>query len=301
MDAPFVSIGTELKQQIETKLAANDPPAPQAAPVEAPVEAPAPKVDDYERRMQKVLSQAQRVQAEKQAFAAEQARFKADMDELAQYRELKARAKDDPVSVAETFGYKPDEYATLLMEKGSLTPERRKILEQQKELQDLKSWRQQQEQQQQQAQVQQLYNSVQHEMASFVAEHAEQYDLVHRTRSYDRVLKEVQTQYQHAIALGEEIQDPWEFMPSALQKVEKELEDFYAPVVESPKFRSKLAPQAAEPRAPGAPLAQPAVRKPLGTINSKMRAESVPPKELSEAERLQKAGEALLNQMYGRR
>lgn len=313
MNDPFVSVGQQLKDEMSarfepikvevpqpnTGFAAQDNPQPEAP---APVNPNAAQIkDDFEKRMSKVMSQAQKVQADRQQVAAERQQHAADLAELARYRELKARAKEDPVAWAEEGGYQPDQYAAQLIEKGSLTPERRKILEQQQELQELKSWRQSQEAQQAQAQTQQHYSTVRSQLASFGQENPEQFDLVHRTKSYDRVLSAIQQEYKQAEAMGDAPSDPWVFAQTAFERVESELEQYYAPVLESPKLRSKLAPAAAEQQSPAAPSSQLAVRKPAGTINSKMRAASAPPKELSEGERLQRAGEVLLSQIYGRR
>jgi hypothetical protein len=320
MDAPMVTVSEQLKQELtnhfepkkvevpqpNTGFAALDNPAgsvevnaePQTGSVDVNKTVAEPPAD-FDKRMAKIIAQSQKVQAERQAFAAEQAKLKADMDELARFRELKARAKDDPVSVAETFGYKPDEYATVLMEKGSLTPERRKILEQQQELNDLKSWRAKQEEERKQAEAQRHYVETRQGLEKFAGESAEQYDLVLRTKNFDRVLAKVQELINHAKQTGEEVENPWDYVPQAFDHVERELEEYFKPMLESPKF--KTASVVAEQPNPTAPLLQSAARKPVGTINSKLRAQSAAPKELTEAERFQKAGEVLLGQIYGRR
>lgn len=306
MEAPIVAIGQQLRQDLQaqfdpvkvevpqpnTGFAALDNPQP-----EAPV-APAKPTDDFEKRMGKVMAQAQKVQADRSAFAAEQAQHKADMAELARYRELKARAKEDPVAWAEEGGYQPDQYAAQLIEKGSLTPEKRKILEQGQELQELKSWRTKQEQAQVQAQNNALYGQVRTDLEAFASQNVEAFDLVHRTKSYDRVLSHIQDHFKRTQALGDPEILPYE---QAFEMAERELEEYYSPVLESPKLRSRMTPAAVEPESPTAALPQLAQRKPVGTINKNMRAQSAPPKQLTEAERLQKAGEVLLGQMNARR
>lgn len=332
MDSPFNTVAEQLKTELSGKFAdsvkttgtldasmrpvdfhakssmpgtfAPSETAPTEAPVEA-AEAPqsraevAPKAEPLtaDPRMQKVIAEAQRVRAERDAVKAERAQMQADLAELARYRQLKAIAKEDPVAWAEEGGYKPDEYATTLMEKGSMSPERRKILEQQKELNEIKSWKQSFEQQQAQQQTQSYYQTVVGGMREFAESAGDAYDLVRRTNSYDKVLQLQQQQFEKAQALGE----PFEPLPyeDAFAIVESELEKQYAPVLESPKFRSRLG-EGAVPTAPGASLQHQATRKPVG-INSKMRASTVPPKPLTEADRLAKAGDLFLNQILGRR
>jgi hypothetical protein len=311
MDSNYASVGAQLKEQLAMQFDApkehldgkaehpnpslgfettEAPPAPEPAQPDKTEAPSSPSVSDFDTRMAKVMSQAQKVQQERQAFAAEQAKFKADLEELARFRDLKARAKEDPVSVAETFGYKPDEYATVLMEKGSLTPDRRKILEQSQEIQELKGWRQKQEEAAQAAQQQQLYQNSRSMLEQFAATNAEKYDLIHRTGAYDRVLHHIQNHWNQTSALGEPEIMPFE---QAFDLAEQELEQYYTPVLESPKIRSKLISAAAPSNAPPD-------RKPIG-ISNKLRAQSAPPKELTEAERLQKAGEFLFSQIHGRR
>lgn len=321
MDTEFVSVGQQLQQELGTKFAdsikvtstldasmqpvadtqktsvpapsmnaaESAPEAAQAAQASAPRQEPS--IED--KRLAKVIAEAQKVRAERQAFQQDQSRHKQDMEELAQYRNMKALAKEDPVAWAEFGGYKPDEYATTLMEKGSMSPERRKIIEQQRELNEIKSWKNNFEQQQQEAQLQNQYQSVVSEMSQF-GRGDDTYDLVHRTKSYDLVLAKINQHYQATAAVGEAEILPYE---TAFSIIEQELENKYAPMIESPKLRSRLSQAPADS---AAPLAQPAARKTAG-INNKMRAQSAAPQPLSQAERFQKAGEVLLSQIYGRR
>jgi hypothetical protein len=265
------------------------PEAPQAP--QAPTPPPAPSPADA--RMAKVLGEAQKVRAERAAVAQERAQYQAELQELAQFRQMKAIAKEDPVAWAEFGGYsKPDEYATTLMEKGTMSPDRRKILEQAQQLNSMQQKFQQFEQKQQQAQVQGHYQTVVGELTQFATQNADRFDLVARTKSYDQVLGVINQHYQATQVTGEPEVMSYE---QACEIVETQLEQQYAPMLESPKFRSRLGQEA-----PAAPLAQQAARKPAG-INSKMRAASAPPAQMTEAERLQKAGEIFLGQIYSRR
>lgn len=277
-------------QDMSSDVAPAGPAAPQAVP-------PPAKDQLNDDRMAKVLSQAQKVQSDRQQLAQERAQHAADLAELNRYRQLKAIAKDDPVAWAEEGGYKPDEYATTLMEKGSMSPERRKIIEQQRELNDLKSWQQDQVRSQQVQQQQALKSRVDSDMQAFAAENSERYDLVSRTGAYDQVLGKIQEHFLRTQALGEPEILPYD---DAFQAVEAELEARYAPVLESPKFRSKLAngTVAASPQTSSSSAAQ---RKPAGTINRNMKAQSSAPRPLTDHERMTKAGEVLWSQIYGRR
>ncbi len=290
--------------QPNTGFAALDNPESVPAPESQPGREVAPKVDvDHERRKALIMDQAQRMQAERQQFAQERAQHAQDLKELARYRDLKARAKEDPVGIAEEFGYEPDKYATTLVEKGALTPEKRRLIEQAQEIKDLKSWRAQQEQQAQANQQQTLQNQVFSEFEQFAASRDGEFDLVHRTKSYDKVLAKIVDHHRRTSAMGEPETLPPEV---AFAQVEKELEDYYAPVLESPKIRSRMASQYAESDGPAASSPQQAARKPAGTINSKMRSGtgqvSAPPqKKMTEQERMKAAGDIVLNQIYGRR
>ena len=310
MNAPPVTVAQQLKQDLQaafepavtqhpnpqTGFAPSEPtPEPAAPPVEQSGGIKPPSDGQADPRMARVIAEARKNQAEKQAIAQERAQIKAELEELARFREMKARATEDPVAWAEMGGFKPDEYATVLMEKGSLTPERRKLLEQQKEINELRDWRQQMQEQQQLQQGRQLYDTVRKEMEGFASAAGETYDLVHRTGSYDDVLKVIQRHYEETAALGEPQILPYE---EAFAQVEQALEARYAPVLESPKLRSRMGVPA-----PSAPQLPTASRKPQGTITKNMRGASsvTPSKELSERERLQKAGEHFWNSIYGRR
>lgn len=327
MDTEFATVGMELKQQ----LAARQEPAPAAPAVKTfdfntgAVEKAAPTAaaeaesaeeaqevaeqvvtqaktapvkeapdSDYDKRMAKVMAAAQKVQAERQAAKQEAAKLAADMAELARYRELKARAKEDPVGWAELAEIQPDEYATLLMDKGSFSPERKKILEQQKQLNELATWKQQQEEQARQAEHQRVYQGAVQQVRSAVESAGDAYDLVQRTGAYDQVIKVIQDHYMATIdpdlGIGEEMP-----LEQALAQVEAKLVAFYSPMLESPKLRKS----GQQPSAPTS--GQPAARKPSATITNKMSARTAAPREMSEQERLQKAAEHLFGQMTARR
>lgn len=277
----------EAAEEVATEVVAKA----KAAPVKAE---PAPS-DDYDRRMAKVMAAAQKVQAERQAAKQESVQMKADMEELARYRELKARAKEDPVGWAELAEIKPDEYATMLMDKGSFSPERKKILEQQKQLNELQSWKQEQETQRRQQEENYVRNQVVNEVEAEIAKHGDRFDLVQRTKSHAAVIDEIVKHYNSTIdpdlGIGETL--PYE---EALERVEAKLVAFYSPLLESPKLRKS----GQQPSAPAS--GQQASRKPQATITNKMTGgRTTPQKELSEQDRLKLAAEHLFGQMLARR
>jgi len=324
MDSPFVTINEAMKNSLSGlndtmgpeihKVEMDNPPSTGFAAVDAsrdpaelanvqepagtPPKKASPTLPDekFDSRMAKLANQAQKVRQEQLAIKAEREKLAADMAELERYRQLKAIAKEDPVALAEAFEYKPDEYAATLMEKGSMSPERRRLLEQAKEINDLKSWKQQQEEQARQQSLQQSAGAVRREMEEFAAAAGEQYDLVRRTGAFDKVLARISMHYQQTQAAGEPELMSYD---DAFALVESELEQQYAPLIESPKFRTRGEAAVPYQAAPSAPAP---ARKPTGTINSKMRGTTTkPPKAMSEGERMQKAGEVLLQQIWGRR
>lgn len=325
METEFATVGAELKQQLAARqeapaapavktydfnTGAVEAPAPTAAAeaesaevaqeeAEAVVEqaktAPVktPPVDDYEKRMAKVMAAAQKVQAERQAAKQEAAQHAADMAELARFREAQARSREDPVGWAELGKIQPDEYATLLMDKGSFSPERKKILEQQKQLNELASWKEQQVAQARQQEEQYVRQQVVSEVDAEIAKHGERFDLVSRTKSHGAVIDEIVKHYNATIdpdlGVGETL--PYE---DALERVEARLVALYSPLLESPKLRKS----GQQPSAPTS--GQPAKRQPSATITNKMTARSAPPREMTERERLEKAAEHLFGQMTRR-
>lgn len=317
MDAPFVTVSQALKDSISSlndtmgppietvkmenppstgfktpEPAAEPPPEKPAAAEKAAAPAPDPK---FESRMSKLTAQAQKVRQEQAALKAERDQMAADLAELQRFRELKGLAKEDPVAVAEAFGFKPDEYATTLIEKGAMSPERRKLLEQAKEINELKTWQKQQVEQAEAQRRQALISGTMKEFQDFASAAGDKYDLVKRTGAYGEVLKRVEKHYLETMAAGEPEEMP---LDEAFALVEAELEQQYAPLLESPKLRTR-GKSAATSQATSSGSAS--ARKPSGTISSTMRGASTKPEKLSERERMEKAGEVFLNQIYGRR
>lgn len=237
-------------------------------------------------RLAKLIQQSQQVRAEREAWKKEQEQYKADLAELQQLRELKQRAKEDPVSWAELGGYKPDEYAAALIDKGAMTPERRKIFEQQKELNEMKAWRQSVEEREQKAAQQAQYNQLVESLKGLANDHNDKFDLVKRAGAYDLALQKWQEHYNKTSLLGEPESLPWEY---ALEQAEEHLLKFYEPVLESPKLKARYG--ATAPASAPAPTA-PAARQ-RGSINPANRGNSAPPKEMSEVEGLEAAGRLL--------
>ena len=278
------------------KLVVEGEPEPQA---EAAPEAPAPKqapqreMPDFDQRMQKLSGAQRKLQEERAAIKAERDAHSQEMAEFQRYKELKSRAKEDPVAWAEEGGFKPDEYATHLMEKGSFSPERRQLLEQKRELDELKSWRSEQEQSRKAQEFQGLQNQIMGEMHNIAQSSDGQFDLVTRTGAYPQVLKEIQDHYVSTMdpetGTGETLS-----YEDAMQRVEDRLVALYSPLLESPKFNragsSARSTQAAQPS-----------RKPSATITNKMGGRSAPNRPLTEAEQMERAGQIFAANLTGRR
>lgn len=321
MQTEFVSVGEQLKQELANKSFDGGPavqfledkpapaaPAPRAAPAPAPepepvveeAPAPAPQPDrlaDFEKRLAKLQNVGLKTQQEREALKAERDAFRAEQEEFRKFQEIRARAKEDPVAWAELGGFKPDEYATTLVEKGSFSPERKRLIEQQQKINELEQWRQEQVAAQQKAAADAQMAQVVREMSQF---EPEKFDLVHRTNSYQEVMAEYQRHWEATAAASEDGEGEMLTPEEAFSRVESRLEKQYAPLLESPKFRSKLG-QGVGAETSAATSQQPAARKSPGTITNKLKASSAAPRQMTEAERLQKAGELLLAQMYGRR
>lgn len=291
------SLASVQQQQNESAApAAHAAPAPEAA---AP--APTPAVDpDMEKRFAKLNSASAKLQEERRALNAEREQMRAEFAELMQIKEFrdKGLAKEDPVAWARFGGFDaPDEYATTLIEKGQLTPERRRLIEQERELADLKNWRNQQEKQAQEAAMAQAQARKLEEIKSFGTseENFEKFDLVNRFNAHNLVLNEIATHYARTMdpetGVGEELT-----LEQAYEIVESRIDKELAPALESPKLRSRLGARA--PQAPAQSVsALPATpRHPTGpTITSRMRAQATTaPRQLSEQERLEAAFNILL-------
>ncbi len=254
----------------------------EAAPEPARSPKPAKEVEP-DTRMQKVIAQAQQVRAEREAFKREQAQNEADRAELAQLRELKARAKEDPVAWAEIGGFKPDEYAAVLIDKGAVTPERRTAWEHKKQIESLTNRLDQYEAHAAQQTQQNQYNQVMNEMKAFADHSGEAYDLIRRSGDYQRVLTKIDEHYQTTAAMGEAELLPYE---QAFEMAEQELFDkVYAPMLDSPKIRGKSTTPSTQSAAPA--------QRPSGNTSQKMRGASSPPTQMSEAQSLEAAGRML--------
>lgn len=275
---PIKGFGTGTVKQDAATVAEAEPeltPAVSAKPAVEP-----------DTRMQKVIAQAQQVRAERETFKREQMQSDADKAELQQLREMRTRAKEDPVAWAEAGGFKPDEYAAVLIDKGAVTPERRKAWEQSKQIEQLTSRLDQYEQQQTQRKQQSDYNQVIDEMKAFAESSGETYDLIRRSGDYQRVLTKIDQHYQTTAAMGEAELLPYE---QAFEMAEQELFDkVYAPVLDSPKIRGKKA----NATTPSTQSATP-VQRPSGTISQKMRSASSPPQQINETQSLEAAGRML--------
>lgn len=321
MQTEFVSVGQQLKDELAKKTFDGGPavqfledkqpapaPAAKAAPPPAPepepvAEEPAPappqqdRLADFEKRLAKLQTVGLKTQQEREALKAEREAFRAEQEEYRKFQEIRARAKEDPVAWAELGGFKPDEYATTLVEKGSFSPERKRLIEQQQKINELEQWRQEQIAAQQKAAADAQMNQVISEMRQF---EPEKFDLVHRTNAYKEVMAEYQRHWEATAAASDDGEGEMLTPEEAFSRVESRLEKMYAPLLESPKFKSKLG-QGVGAETSAATSSQSAARKSPGTITNKLKASSAAPRQMTEAERLQKAGELLLAQMYGRK
>ena len=299
MQAPEgpVNFGAEIIQALESVKQQQGGEAPQITAAEQKVSAQEPattpaKADpDMDKRFAKLNAASAKVQQERAAIAAEREKLKADYAELMHIKEIRERAKEDPMAWAQLGGYEAaDEFATTLIEKGALTPERRRLLEQEKELRELKNWRQTQEEQAKKAQERAQENQLLQQIKEFAAppEVAERFDLVNRFNAHNLVMNEMVQHWNKTIdpdtGEGEKmsIEEAYEIVES---RIDKELQ----PALESPKIRSRFGALAS--KAPSAAAAQLAPRQPRGTtITSQMRAQAdINPQKMSETERLENA------------
>lgn len=268
--------------------AAEAPQAAAASPSEVG-QTPTPEVN-LEARFAKLNAASAKVQEERRAFAAEREAMKKDLAELQQLREARARAKEDPVGWAQLGGYEqPDIFATTLMDKGALTPERKKILELEKQTREqAERWQSFEAQQREAAQKQQEAAALA-EVRHFGTqpEVAEQFDLVNRFNAHHLVLQEISAHWNQTLeSMGEgEILD----LAEAYARVEDRLDKEIAPALESPKYRSRFGAAAPAARPTGAPASTPAPRQQGTTITGQMRAQSSPPRQQTEQERLAEA------------
>ena len=302
MQSEFVNISDALEAQLGDQL---NPQAEQAAPpsAEAPIEQPVhTQLADLDQRMGKLSSASQKLQAERQAFAEERKQFAAQQAEYARIKQVLDSAKEDPVALAELAGYRPDEYATTLIEKGTLSPERRRILELEKQVQEDRAWRQDFEAKQAQQGQQDLQETVMGQLKQFGQSAGDKYSLVHQMDRYQDVMGVIQQHYMQTMdpetGVGEIL--PYE---TAFQAVEDYIDNQLKPVLELQKIKSRFGSAPAELTPETALTNAVAPRKsPSPTVSSRtMRPQTGSPKQLSEHERMQKAGEALFRAMRGNR
>lgn len=250
-----------------------------------------PKLDDVESRFAKLSAASAKVQAERKQLAAEREAQKAEWAEYQEYKKAKELASEDPEGWARLGGFdRADVFAAKLIDKGTLTPERRKILELEQNNKKQQEWIQSFEQKQAAAQA----AAAEAEDMRIVREFgqqpdvAERFDLVNRFNAHNLVIGEIKAHYQHTLeAYGE---GEMMSIEEAYAKVEDRLDREIAPALESPKYRSRFGQPAPAARAPGAPASTPATRKPQGTtVTGQMRAQTAPPRQQSEVERLEEA------------
>lgn len=255
-------------------------PAVPAAPATAPV-APAPVADDA--RIARLVEAQKQARQEHLARKQELTLAEQDRRELDEYRALKERAKEDPVAWAEAGGYKPDEYAATLMDKGAMTPDRRRLLDQEKRIAKLDAFVAESRAQQEQARVEQQHSLVTSEMARIAQADPETYDLVARVPgAYNHALQRIVSHYRET---GEQLT-----LEQSLQLTEQTLLDtYFTPVAESPKIRARFAPAQGATSAPSA--AQTARQR---TPN--LRATSTAPAPMDEAASFEHAGKLLFKQ-----
>lgn len=281
------------------------PPAPPPGSVEPPpitIEGsagvtatpppPKPRGDDADARVAKIVAAQQQARAEHETRKREAAAFQLAEQERREYEEFKAmraRALEDPVGWAEYGGYKkPDEYAAAVVDKGALTPDRRRLLETEQRAIRAEQRMAQWEQQQQQRDAEQAYGQLRNTMQQIAQASGDTYDLIARSGSYDEVLHRINQHYKDT---GEMLA-----LEQGMELVEQELLDKrYGPVAESPKIRARYS--SAPSGGQSAPSHAPAARS-RGTQN--LRATSSPQPQMSEAQSLEEAGKLLFGNMFRR-
>lgn len=266
------------------------------------VKKPSPPAD-IDTRLAKLSQASQKLIAERQKFSEERKQHEKELLEARQWREIVQNAKEDPVSLAELAGLAPDTYATLLFEKGSLTPERKRVIENEKKVRTLEERLQAKEAAEQQReaslQKQQILSQMTKQLRSG-DESLEKYELVNHLNRYEDVLKVIEKSYHDSVAADPDNPSFMSFEEAA-EIVEAQLDKELEHLVKLNKLRNKVGNLASGADTPAKASNSAASRKTPGTITSKVRAQSSPPKELSEAERMRLAGELLLAQMQGRR
>lgn len=278
---PDVGVGDAQGRRVPAQPAQ---PAQPVQPAESatPAALPAPPAAD-DIRITRLIEAQKQARQEHLARKQELTLAEQDRRELDEYRALKERAKDDPVAWAEAGGYKPDEYAATLMDKGAMTPERRALLEVNKKLAKFEEFQQNYAKQQEQTRVEQQHSLVTGEMARIAQADPETYDLVARVPgAYNHALQRIVSHYRET---GEQLT-----LEQSLQLTEQTLLDtYFTPVAESPKIRARFAPAQGATSAPTA--AQTARQR---TPN--LRATSTAPAPMDEAASFEQAGKLLFKQ-----
>lgn len=293
----------EAVETAETEAAAASEPEPEPKNTAKSVKTEAKSPPDVDKRLEKLSAASQRLISERQKFAEERKQYEKELAEARQWREIVQNAKEDPVSLAELAGIEPDKYATLLLEKGSLTPERRRVLENEKKVRSLEERLQQKEVAEREREAVQTKQQVLRQIATQLRRDEEvsaKFELVNELGRYEDVLKIIEEEYHRSVEIDPD--DP-KFLSfdEAAEIIESRLDKELERLVKLNKIRSKVGSLPSGAESPAKASNSAASRKSPGTITSKVRAQSSAPKQMTEAERLQAAGEYLLAQMQGRR
>lgn len=240
-----------------------------------------------ELRIQALIDARSAAKAERDALKAEQqakALQEQERAELEEYRELRRMAKEDPVLVAEKLGYKkPDEFATALIDKGAMTPERRRALALEQEVKELRTWRENFEQKQQATSAEQAMAAKVSEAQRFAAADPERFELVSAYNAYGLAVQKQLQHYQETAALGTPEILP---MEEALEAVEQHIfETTLKPVLNSKKLSgARMASPTARPSsAPAARKSGPTQARPQTAAASKPKQSNEPDYESAAA------------------
>lgn len=320
MEVEYVSVADMMKQHIETELAAqNAPPADESAVPEqesADVEpsaeesraesAPeasqtpeaAPNVPDIDKRFEKLSAASQKLIQDRQKFAEEQKAFQKELEDLKKWKTVVENAKEDPVSLAELAGIEPDKYAALLLEKGSLAPERKKLVELTQKVKEMETKAERAAREAKERETAQYFQRVDHNIKTFLEDAQDEFPLtyIQRERLAPTIRQVMINHYQQTMDPetgegGERLS-----IEEAAKQMEASLDKELEPYLQLAKIRNKLGVASS----PGNTSSAPATRK-SGTISNKMRAQSAAPKEkvLSEEERMEHAGKLFFDKMFG--
>lgn len=262
----------ERERAAEAALAATPEPA-EEEPVEEVAPPPKPTQTREELRIQALIDARSAAKQERDALKAEQAaRQLADTEraELEEYRELRRMAKEDPVYVADKLGYKkPDEFATALIDKGAMTPDRRRMLELEREVKESREWRQSFEKRQQETSAEQAMAGKVAEAQRVAASDADRFELVSAYNAYGLAVQRQLAHYQETAALGAPEILP---MEECLEAVEQHIfETTLKPVLNSKKLSGArtTSPAARPSPAPVARKSGPTQARPQTAAASK--------------------------------